>query len=212
MAGDGDGLFGKLFDRYGKQYAAWFLGIITDPAGVVAKTRAAKDDGTLIDYLTPIFVISLLLGATVGALIANRPPIQDRIIILCVVTLLWVFLSLIVHCVCRLLGGKEDALMTLALMSQDLAFVYVASNFLTMLVTRLGSSYEPLGAALSAHLFYSSPGTILFTFQFLFLLALVPLTVSKAHGFVGYRWLVVALFAAVFTVFFGVPVFSMGGC
>jgi hypothetical protein len=127
---------------------------------------------------------------------------------------MWNFqiMSLLVHGVCRLFGGKADAPMTLSLMVQDLAFVYVASNFLTLILSWLALTYHPFSQFLTDRLLFSSPGTILFSMQFLLLLYLVPFTVSRAHEFKGYALILVALFAAVFAVSFGVPVFSMGGC
>jgi hypothetical protein len=96
-----------------------------------------------IPYLTRIVLISVLIGASLGALIPNRPPLIDRAEVFVVVALLWMFLSLLVHGVCRILGGREDAGLTMLLMMQALAFAYVASNFLTLLTFQIGKYYVP---------------------------------------------------------------------
>jgi hypothetical protein len=204
--------FLAILEKYGKDYVTWLFAIITDPQSIIAKTQDVNGKGEYAQYLLPILIVSVLLGATIGALIPGRPPFQSRAEIFCVVSVLWVFMSLLVHGVCRLFGGKADAPTTILLMIQDLAFVYVASNFLTLLFSWAMLAYHPLHDLLADRLVFSSPGTILFTFQFLLLLYLVPFTVSRAHEFKGYLLILVAVFAAIFAVSFGLPVFAMGGC
>jgi hypothetical protein len=201
-----------IFDKYGKAYGTWALAILTSPESIVVRTRELSREGGNAQYLLPILIVSVFLGVTIGQLIPERPPFQSRAAIFCVVSILWVFMSLLVHGICRLFGGKAGALTTLSLMIQDLAFVYVASNFLTLIVSWIAVAYPPLHKLLVERELFSSTGEILFSFQFLMLLYLVPVTVSKAHEFHGFRWIMVAVFAAAFAVFFGIPVFSMGGC
>jgi hypothetical protein len=200
------------YEKYGRVYATWSLAMLTSPEGIVANSRELNRKRNHAEYLLPIVFVSIFLGAAIGALIPDRPPLLNRASIFVVVAILWIFLSLLVHGVCRLLGGKAEMITTLALMIQNLAFVYVASNFLTLIVSWVALSYPPLGHFLKGRELVSSNGEILFAIQFLMLLYLVPVTVSKAHGFRGYRWILVAVFAACFAVFFGLPVFSMGGC
>jgi hypothetical protein len=57
-----------------------------------------------------------------------------------------------------------------------------------------------------------TPGVFILRLQFILLLYLVPLTVSRAHGFSGARWFLVALSAAALTLLLGLPVAAMGGC
>jgi len=212
MANGDDGGLSGVLDKYGKGYATWLLAILSNPQSIVEKTREVNAKGDTAQYLLPVIIVSIFLGATLGALIPGRPPLQSRVVIFCIVSILWVFMSLLVHGICRVLGGKATMLTTLSLMIQDLAFVYVASNFLTLIVSWSAIVYKPIDNLLANRLVLSTPGTILFTLQFLLLLYLVPLTVSRAHEFKGYLLVLVALFAAVFAVSFGVPVFSMSGC
>ena len=206
------GFFDKLYERYAKEYAMWFIAVATDPGQIVERTREVRSEGRLGEYLMTVLTVSVFLGITIGALIPDRPPIKDRAVVFVVVSLLWVFQSLLVHFVCRLFGGREEATTSVSLMVQDLAFVYVASNFLTLLVAWVAATYQPVYDFLTKHLFFDGPGMVLFTFQFLLLLYLVPLTVSYAHGFRGVKWFVTALFAGCFALFFGVPVFAMHSC
>ena len=211
MAEDGS-FFSNIYDKYAKEYVAWFLLMLSDPKGIVEKTRQIQKEGRQSEYLLIVLAVSVFLGATLGALIPNRPHLNDRITIFVVVSCLWIFLSFFVHFFCRILGGKENMNISLSLMAQNLAFVYVVSNFITLLVTELRVLYEPFDTFLKSRLLYDTPGTIIFTVQFLLLLFLVPVTISRAHGFTGYTWYVVAMFAASFSIFFGIPVFALGGC
>jgi hypothetical protein len=212
MASGEDGGFAEMFGKYGKDYATWVLAMLTSPQSVVDKTREINAKGETAQYLLPILIVSIFIGATIGALIPGRPPLQSRATIFCIVSILWVFMSLLVHGVCRLFGGTATMLTTLSLMIQDLAFVYVASNFLTLILSSSAAVYQPINALLAHRALLSTPGTILFTLQFFLLLYLVPLTVSRAHEFKGYLLILIALFAAVFAVSLGVPVLALGGC
>jgi hypothetical protein len=212
MANGEGGGFADMLGKYGKDYATWLLTVLTGPQGIVDKTREINTKGETAQYLLPILIVSIFIGATIGALIPGRPPLQSRATIFCVVSILWVFMSLLVHGVCRMFGGKAAMLMTLSLMIQDLAFVYVASNFLTLILSSSAAMYQPIHTLLADRLVLSSPGRILLSLQFLLLLYLVPLTVSRAHEFKGYTLILVALFAAVFAVSLGMPVLALGGC
>ena len=101
---------------------------------------------------------------------------------------------------------------TVTLMMQALAFAYVVSNFLTLLAVFLAKFYGPLIADTALDFKEVSPGFLILGLQFVLLLYLVPLTVSRAHGFGGAKWFLVALCAAILTVFLGLPVAAMGGC
>jgi hypothetical protein len=212
MAGLLGGPVDKLVDRFGKPYATWLVNMLTSPSKIVEVTRQRKADGSQGEYLLTILLVSTLIGVAIGAIIPNRPPIQSRAIVFLVVSLLWFFLSLLVHGFCRLLGGKEDAQIGVSLMVQDLAFAYIASNFLTLLITWMALTYKPLFNVLSKTLLFSEPGGVLFSLQFLILLYLVPMTVSYAHGFRGLRWVMVAIFAGCFAVMFGFPVYAQHSC
>ena len=126
-----------------------------------------------------------------------------------VVSPLWIFLSLLVHFFCRLVGGKEASQLTVSLMIQNLAFVYVASNFLTLLSTWVLMSY---GYSRQTSAILHEPASLLFSLQFLLLLYFVPATVSYAHGFRGFTWMLVAIVSATFALLFGFPVYAQHGC
>jgi hypothetical protein len=124
-----DSFVSNIYERYAKEYATWLLLMLTDPKGVVENTRqvqAAKRQG---EYLLLVFAISVFLGATLGALIPDRPPIGNRLTIFVVVSFLWMFLSFFVHFFCRLLGGKENMLSSLSLMAQVLALCLCDKQF-----------------------------------------------------------------------------------
>ena len=97
----------KLYERYGKVYASWLLAMLSAPSSVVAKTRDVLKEKSHGEYIATILTISIAFGVTVGALIPNRPEISSRAVVFIVVSLLWLFLSLLVHGFCRLVGGKE---------------------------------------------------------------------------------------------------------
>ncbi len=190
-------------------YLRWFVAMMAVSPTIVERTAEARRLGRHIPYLARIVLISVVIGATLGALIPNRPPLINRAEVFVVVALLWMFLSLLVHGICRILGGRENSGMTMLLMMQALAFAYVASNFLTLLTFQAGKYYFP-GTLDNPEPFLT--GYVLLSIQFALLLYLVPWTVSRAHGFSGARWFLVALSAAVLTVLIGLPVAVAGGC
>jgi len=204
-------IFTQINNRYGKTYVNWFLSMISSPSTVVENTRLHINDGTLGEYILTIAATTTIIGVTIGSLIPNRPPIESRTIVFLVISLLWIFLSLLVHFFCKMLGGRESSQVTMSLMIQNLAFVYVASNFLTLLLVWFLKAYDPNPATLGT-MILSEPAASLFLIQFLLLLYFVPVTVSYAHGFRGVRWGVVALFSAIFAVLFGFPVYAQHGC
>jgi len=203
---------GKLLDRFGKPYGTWFLNMLASPSKAVEATREAQARGRLAEYLLIIFIVSTLIGVTIGAIIPGRPSIQSRAQVFVVVSLLWLFLSLLVHGFCRLLGGQEQARIGIPLMAQDLAFAYVASNFLTLLIVWVVASYPVLQGYAKDNPWLKEPAALLFTFQFLILLYMVPVTVAYAHGFKGWRWFMIAVMAGLFAVMFGYPVYAQHSC
>jgi hypothetical protein len=206
-------------NTYASSYGEWFISVLTRPSHTCAFGQAWVSRNLSPDKsdergknLPAFLLISLFLGVTLGAVIPGRPPIQDRAVIAVVVTVLWVFLSLLIHGGCRIVGGKGKIQVTIAVMLQVLAVVYVVSNFLTLIIEAAAASYSPLHQMLASLWFGSKPGEILFVIQFKMLLIYVALSVSRAHGFKGFRMAFVALFSAGCAVLFGIPVFAMGGC
>jgi hypothetical protein len=90
---DGTDFLSGILDKYGRDYITWLFAIITDPQSIIAKTREVNGKGEYAQYLLPILIVSIFLGATIGALIPNRPPFQSRVAIFCVVSILWLFMS-----------------------------------------------------------------------------------------------------------------------
>ncbi|HEY6873798.1 MAG TPA: hypothetical protein VI298_13830 [Geobacteraceae bacterium] len=209
---DADGSFVTLIEKYGAEYLTWLMLMITSPGKIVIKTNDVKNSSRQSKYLLVIISVSIFIGATLGALIPNRPELKHRIEIFFVVSLLWLFLSFLVHYSCRLIGGKGNIQIGMSLMMQNLAFTYVASNFLTFTLLSVEGVYHPIMSFAHKFGILQTPGEILFGWQFLILLYLVPSTISYAHEFKGVRWFIVAVFSACFAIFFGYPVFALGGC
>jgi hypothetical protein len=203
----------QALEKYGKTYVNWALTMMSSPPSIVRNTKEKISDGGIGEFLLTIIIPTTIIGITVGSLIPNRPAIASRAIVFTVVSLLWVFLSLLVHFFCKLVGGKESSQVTVSLMVQNLAFVYVASNFLTLIVVWILISYSKgLDSSGISDLIVQEPGSLLFSSQFILLLYFVPVTVSYAHGFRGFMWMAVAIVSAAFAVLFGFPVYAQHGC
>ncbi len=201
----------QINDRYLRTYLVWLFSMLTSPSDIIRKTRYVVTHKTYGEYLLIIIVITTMIGITIGSMIPNRPPIQSRAIVFAVVSLLWIFLSLLVHFFCKLLGGKEKTEITMVLMVQNLAFAYVASTFLTLNFVWSFNTYDVTPRDAVKELI-ENPKSMIFSFQFLLLLYFVPMTVSSAHGFKGIAWVAVAVFSAVFAVLLGFPVYAQGSC
>jgi TIR domain-containing protein len=206
-----EGLYSTI-EYHVAEYLRWLAAMVVQPDRVIRRTRSAGANDQYLSYMTRIVLISVMIGATIGALIPDRPPLLGRVQIFLVLSLLWLFLSLLVHLTCRLFGGKEGIGTTVTLMMQALAFAYVVSNFLTLLVVVASRYYGPLIPESVLDFKQVSPGVFILGLQFILLLYLVPLTVSRAHSFGGARWFLVALCAAALTLLLGLPVAAMGGC
>jgi hypothetical protein len=207
----GEGLYSTI-EYHVAEYVRWMAAMVIQPDRVIRRTRSARANDQYLGYMARIILISVLIGATIGALIPNRPELLGRVQIFVILSLLWLFLSLLVHLTCRLFGGKEGVGTTVTLMMQALAFAYVVSNFLTLLAAFAYRFYGPLIPESVLDFKQVTPGVFILGLQFILLLYLVPLTVSRAHGFSGAVWFLVALSAAALTLLLGLPVAAMGGC
>jgi hypothetical protein len=207
----GGGRLYQAIEFHVSEYLRWLAAMSVQPDRVIRRTQSAAINDQYLGYMTRIVLFSVLIGATIGAVIPDRPPIAGRIQIFVILSLLWLFLSLLVHGVCRLFGGREGVGTTVTLMMQSLAFAYVVSNFLALLAVYISRYYGAVvpGAILDI---IHHPGFVILALQFVLLLYLVPLTVSRAHGFSGARWVLVALCGAILTVVLGLPVAASGGC
>lgn len=199
----------KFCETHAKGYALQLYYVITEPSSLLERRFAPEyTEGV---SLAVFLVLSTIIGASIGSVIPNRPPIADRAIIAIVVIVLWVFLSFVVHATCKLLRGKAPVVKTFSAMTQILAAAYVISNFGTLLFMASRKAYAPVNAFFQNTL-VDTPGGMLFAIQFTFLLVYIPLAISKAHKFSGLQRALAALIGAGCAVLFGFPIFAMGGC
>ena len=84
-------------EKYGKVYANWVLLMLTSPRSIVEKTRMMTSERKIGRILLTIVVSTVFIGITIGTLIPNRPAIASRAVVFLVLSLLWIFLSMLVH-------------------------------------------------------------------------------------------------------------------
>jgi hypothetical protein len=157
-----------------------------------------------------VLIISIFVGATIGAIIPGRPPMKDRATVAVVVLLLWILVSVTVHAIIRVLGGKGSVGATLLAMLQVLALGYVLSNMLTLLViSALTSLTSDSPSDLPVR-----PGTLLLGLQFVIALIYLPFSLHKVHGLAAFRGLgiFVTFLAASIAFVVGALALAAGGC
>ena len=173
----------EVYDLVNKEafgFGQWFTRVVSHPRRV--GDYAAGHGRDPAAKRVPAFLLSCIIcGAGLGLLIPNRPPIHDRMLIAFSVSAIWLFLSIIVHGICRALGGKGAYMATISAMLQLLAVIYVMSNFVTFLIVLLMKAYGAIGAKLASTSLYSTPGAILFSTQFLLILVYVPFALQGVH-------------------------------
>lgn len=74
MANGDDGGLSGMLDKYGKGYATWLLAILSNPQSIVERTQDVNAKGDTAQYLLPVIIVSIFLGATLGALIPGARP------------------------------------------------------------------------------------------------------------------------------------------
>jgi hypothetical protein len=168
-------------------YSQWFTSALGSPSYIAQRARGWYDDGGGAgasggsrDFYA-VLLISAVLGATIGAIIPDRPPLKDRFTVAVVVVLAWLLISVCTHFFVRLFRGKAPLGVTVRAMMQVLAMAYVVSNFATLLVTSAAAVFPPLKSLLIAEGF-EAPGSVLVGAQFLLLLVYIPATLRAAHG------------------------------
>jgi hypothetical protein len=167
-------------------YAQWFTSALASPTYIGQRALEWRDDGGPAgaggnkDFYA-VLLVSAVLGATIGAIIPDRPPLKDRFTVAVVVVLAWLFISVCTHFFVRLFRGTAPLGVTVRAMMQVLAMAYVASNFVALLVTSAAAVFTPLKSLL-VHNDLETPGSILVLAQFLLLLVYIPLTLRAAHG------------------------------
>lgn len=197
---------------YGSKYVDWYLTSFSRPSllssGQYNWAASTSDAQSKI----PIFLLfSVLIGATIGSAIPHRPPLKDRAVVAVTVIALWIFTSVIVYTLCRLMHGKGTFRLTLLTMLQVLAIVYVTSNFLTLLIMsstlvflHFKNFLEQMGLV--------TPGSVLLSIQFVLLVVYAPWALASVHGFKRVAGVLLGLVTAVIAVVLGLAVFAEGSC
>jgi len=204
-------------------YVDWLLNALLRPSYMgrqalkwsAESQPGAEHDGTLTLQLIPIVGISIFVGATIGAIIPNRPPMKDRATVEVVVVVLWIFVSLIVHGLIAAAGGRGTLRQTLWTMLQILALAYVVSNTLALFGV---SALVSVGKSASIQ-----PGSLIIALQFLLLLVYLPLSLREVHqvGAAGapastlfgtLLGLLITTVSAAVAVIFGWMTLASGGC
>lgn len=199
-------------ERYGVGYANWLLLMMFRPMAAASSLDNIKNPSERIKLMATIIGISVLIGASLGGSIPDRPPLAGRFQILVVVTCLWMFWAILIHFFCRLFGGKGHASTTMLVTLQTLAFTYLVSNFIVFMLWHIKAYYPGARGALSG-LGLESPGTALVLLQSFLLLPLIPLTLARVHVFssavIG---AIVTLLAVLLAALTAAPIVSAGGC
>ena len=208
----------EIVQSYGLSYIHWFSSGILQPSSLgdisitSSKANLDHEKENNLKNISIYLLLSIFIGATIGAIIPGRPPIVGRVIVFVVVICLWFFLSGLFHLICKALGGKGKLKETTLVMVQLLAFAYVISNFFTLIIITSAKTYSIFENFLK-NIHINSPGHILLGTQFLFLIIYVPLSLSFLHRFNILKRILAGLLAASFAYFFGGLIFfSAHGC
>ena len=76
--GAGEGLYSTI-EYHVAEYLRWLSAMATQPDRVIRRTRSAGANDQYLSYMMRIVLISVLIGATLGALIPDRPAILGRV-------------------------------------------------------------------------------------------------------------------------------------
>jgi hypothetical protein len=106
-------------------YAQWFTSAVASPTYIGQRAIEWRDDGPASagrskDFYV-VLVVSAVLGATIGAIIPDRPPLKNRFTVAVVVVLAWLCISVRTH----------------------------FSNFVALLVTSAAAVFPPLSLSWS---------------------------------------------------------------
>jgi hypothetical protein len=198
-------------------YGEWFTRALLSPKYIANQARVwnATDGKSAADSKTrfySVLVISAFIGATIGAVIPGRPPMHDRATVAVVVVLVWYFIGLLMHVIVRMLGGKGARGITVKVMMQLLALVYVISNVVCLVLTAVMGAIPTLATGVES-IGLTEPGTIIVLTQFVCLLVYLPLSIRRAHGFRGVvAGCVIALVGAGFATLLATGLVAQGSC
>jgi len=163
-------------------YGSWLADACLRPSAIAVATRQATtgDDASKkpLQRIVSALLISAFLGGTIGAVIPDRPDFKDRVTTVVIVVVAWLVISVFTHIFTILFRGKGSLKVTVGIMMQILAFAYVASNFVALLLL---SAARALGSTVSKS-WTTSPGELLTAIQLLMLLVLVPSALRYAYS------------------------------
>lgn len=199
-------------ERYGVAYWHWLLTMITRPMSLASAVENMRSTSERIKFAIVVIAISVAIAASLGATIPGRPALAGRLQIFVVVSCVWMFWAVLIHLICRLFGGKGDALTAILVTLHTLAFTYLVSNFATFMLWNLREFYPGFKVALDS-IGLQNPGTALVLLQAAMLLPLIPLTLGRAHIFSSaIMGAIVAIFAALLAGITAAPIVFAGGC
>ncbi len=207
----------ELARKEGGAYLDWFVNALFRPSYIgeqaVKWTSQPSKKGSTASSKIPaplltILVISVFIGATIGSIIPDRPPVKDRATVAVVIVMLWVLVSLIVHAIIRMLRGHGSLAATVMTMLQLLAAAYVFSNVIALLVV---SAIQLVSHLSSLPI---GPGGIILGTQLIILFVYLPFSLHRVHGiaaFGGLGLIATCLVAGV-AVLLGTLTMAVGGC
>jgi hypothetical protein len=203
--------------KYATGYASWFYCTLatpwkTSPSMISQGTADSEQSASLStgQNLVILIAISIFLGVTIGAIIPNRPKLQDRTTVLVVVCGIWIFVGWLIHSICRLLGGKGTFAESMIAILQVLAAVYTASNLITFISVNTYRTFLK-GSNIDSVLI-SNPGSVLVILQCLLLLYYIPASLTPIHKFTRSALAIVAIVSAICAFVIFLPVALAGGC
>jgi hypothetical protein len=197
-------------------YAGWFTTALRRPTYMADKALEWQAEAFVNKEFLTLLVVSAFLGATIGAVIPERPPLEDRFTVAVIVVLTWLLISCVTHLAVRLLRAHRPLGVTVQAMMQVLALAYVLSAFAGLLVAGARMVAPPFDSWLeeAADGFFSEPGATIVFSQFVVIATYLPFVLGRAHGA---RGLVagaagVSLVGASFAAILAMLLVTVGGC
>lgn len=213
----------ELAREEGGAYLDWLVNALLRPRyigeqAVKWTSRPSKKEGIRKSSEIPaplltILVMSVFVGATIGSIIPDRPPVKDRATVAVVVLMLWVLVSLIVHAIIRMLRGHGSVAATLMTMLQLLALAYVFSNVVALLTVSALQLVSHLSTSTAVTL-PIPPGEIILGTQLLMLFIYLPFSLHRVHGIAAFGGLglIGTCLVAFVAVLLGTLTMAVGGC
>jgi hypothetical protein len=162
-------------------YASWFTSAVRSPRFMAHKAIEWQPEPVVNKEFLTILVVSAFVGATVGSVIPDRPPLKDRFTVAVIVVLAWLLVSSVTHAAVRVLHTHRPIGVTVQAMMQVLALAYVVSCFAGLLVSGVRASLPAFDSWMEDGDF-GSPGDVIVIVQFIAILFYLPLVLGAAHG------------------------------